>query len=77
MNDPFVLECASALARRVVLEGGNSFTSRLERAFVLAYQRAPSVEEATAFQRLADGVENPWPTICQALLSASEFLYVD
>jgi len=77
MNDPFVLECANALACRVEAEGGNSFESRLHRAFALAYQRAPSAEEVNALQSLTDGVENPWPAICQALISASEFLFVD
>jgi hypothetical protein len=77
MNDSFVLDCAAAMARRVKSEGGDSFESRLKRAFALAYQRAPSRDEVKTFQKLTTGVENPWPTICQALLSASEFFYVD
>jgi hypothetical protein len=77
MNDPFVLDCASAMARRVMSEGGDSFDGRLKRAFALAYQRAPSKEEVKTFQKLTVGAENPWPVICQALISASEFLYVD
>lgn len=77
MNDSFVLECAAAMARRVLAEGGNSFEGRLQRAFALAYQRAPSTEEVKTFRNTTVGAENPWPTICQALISASEFLYVD
>ena len=77
MNEPFVAECASVFAARVLSEGGNSFESRLQRAFALAYQRAPSAEEATTFQQATAGAKNPWPTICQALFSSSEFLYAD
>src|SRR6185436_9663167 len=77
MNDSFVLDCAGAMARRVMSEGGDSFDGRLKRAFALAYQRAPSKDEVKTFQKLTVGAENPWPVICQALISASEFLYVD
>jgi len=77
MNDAFVLDCAKALACRVETEAEDSFEDRLHRAFALAYQRPPTADEVTTFRELTLGVENPWPTICQALVSASEFLYVD
>ncbi|HAV63558.1 MAG TPA: hypothetical protein DCY13_14475 [Verrucomicrobiales bacterium] len=77
MNEPFVIGCATAMAERVKSEGGTEFEGRLDRAFRLAYQRAPLAEERTLFADAAAGVEEPWPVICQALLSSSEFLYVD
>jgi hypothetical protein len=77
MNEPFVVECAHALAGRVLNESGDGFKERLDRAFDLVYQRAPSPAEIDLFQQAANGVENPWPILCQALLGSSEFLYVD
>ncbi|MDA1276528.1 MAG: DUF1549 and DUF1553 domain-containing protein [Verrucomicrobia bacterium] len=77
MNEPFVIECAGAFANRVMTEGRSSFDDRLRRAFELAYQRAPSEDEVALFRRTSAGIENPWPVICQALFSSSEFLYVD
>jgi hypothetical protein len=77
MHDPFVIECAGAFASRVKAEGGDTFSGRLARAFALAYQRAPTPEETEEFQQRTADIENPWPFICQALLSSSEFLYVD
>ena len=77
MNEPFMIECAGTFAARVMADGGKTFAGRLRRAFELAYQRAPSEEEVVLFQQTTAGVENPWPAICQALLSSSEFIYVD
>jgi hypothetical protein len=77
MNEPFVAECAQVFAARVLAEGGDTFAGRLERAFALVYQRAPSAEERALFQQGAAGSANPWPVICQALLGSSEFLYFD
>ena len=77
MNDPFVIECAGVLACRVIEGGGSSFEGRLRRAFALAYQRAPTEDETAAFRQATAGVENPWPTICQALFTSNEFLYAD
>ena len=75
MNDPFVLECSAAMACRVEAEGGNSFESRLDRAFALAYQRVPSEEEVSMFQRLTAGIENPWPIICQQCATVNSTLW--
>lgn len=77
MNDPFVIESARAFASRVQTEAGPSFELALRRAFALAYQREPSADELAAFRESAGGHDNPWPIICQALLSSNEFLYID
>ena len=77
MNEPFVAECASVFAARVLAEGGDAFAGRLKRAFALSYQRLPSPDELALFEQTAAGSANPWPVVCQALLGSSEFLYVD
>jgi hypothetical protein len=79
MNDEFVIECARALAERVQREGGGKFRSRLGRAFALVYNRQPSSAEIRLFEKAAEqgGEKDPWPILCQSLLSSSEFLYAD
>ncbi len=77
MNEPFVAECAHVFAARVLAEGGDEFSGRLQRAFELVYQRPPSADERALFEQGLGGSANPWPVICQALLGSSEFLYVD
>ncbi len=104
MNSPFLLDQAARFAARVEVEGGTDRAGRIGRAWRLAFQRSPSVEElreATAFlerqvTHLA-ALEKPVPdeaakkespakpspeqqaltNLCQALLSANEFLYVE
>ena len=84
MNSPFVLDCAEQFARRVLRERGDSFRSRLDRAFILAYARPPVADEIDLFKSfcasradLQNQTEKLWTTICHALLSSNEFLYVD
>ena len=86
MNNSFTIECAERFARRVLDDGGEPFTDRLGLAYSLAYGRPATPEEIEIFQRFmdaatldADRVDDvrPWRTVCQALLSSSEFIYVD
>jgi hypothetical protein len=103
MNSPFLLDQAARFAGRVEVEGGTGRAGRIVRAWRLAFQRSPSVEElseATAFlerqiahlaaleKPAADEVKKEGPAkpsperqalvnLCQALLSANEFLYVE
>jgi len=81
MNHPFVLECADAFAGRILADEGTN-AERLRRAYLLAYGRAPRVDEHTLFGELLakttpDNERATWRTITHALLAASEFLYVD
>jgi hypothetical protein len=74
MNSSFVLRQAQGFAARLEREAGPSLRARVERAYRLAFGRAPTPIEATratAFAR-AQGL----PDLCWALLNASEFLYV-
>ena len=45
LNDPVFVECAQALARRMIREGGESWASRMERGWVLCLGRAPTPDE--------------------------------
>jgi hypothetical protein len=85
MNNPLMLECAERFAQRVKAEAGPSFTSRLARAFLLAYGRPPASDEIALMREQTGVTENPaaeadgtdWRMLCHALLSSNEFLYVD
>jgi len=86
MNNPFILEGAERFAQRIMAEGGTTFDQRLRSAWLLAYGRKPSEEEVSLFSHfLEDGRRDTedidgaksWRTICHALFSSNEFLYVD
>jgi len=110
MNSQFVLEQVARFADRVARDAGTERKSQIERAWQLAFARAPSdreLRESDEFlsgqvQVLARQQTEPTPApstgaakpaktappaiapesqalrdLCQALLSANEFLYVD
>jgi hypothetical protein len=84
MNSPFVVDCSEQFAKRVLREGGTTFKTRLQEAFLLAYGRLPEKDEIEMFKTYStsqpnsnDTPEKLWAGICHALLSSSEFLYVD
>jgi mono/diheme cytochrome c family protein len=104
MNSPFVAAYSQYLADRVVREVGAERQAQVRRAWLLAFGREPTddeAEEADAFLDLqtaslaskaaigsatdedakADEATRPeraaLATLCQALLSSNEFLYVD
>jgi mono/diheme cytochrome c family protein len=51
LNDPAYVECAQAMARRVLREGGEDDPSRLRYAFLLALSRAPTDAEISRLAR--------------------------
>ncbi|MFN0066165.1 MAG: DUF1553 domain-containing protein, partial [Limisphaerales bacterium] len=75
LNSPLALEAARTLARRVESEAGEAPEERVHRAFALAYQRAPTPEEAALCGEFL--ARASLPELCRALLNANEFLYVD
>jgi hypothetical protein len=104
MNSDFMLQQAARFAKRLLRDAPDSPESRVNRAWMLAFSRAPAeAESAIALQFLTDQAEmvrlNPPPaeekneakdprpapsfadlpltSLCQALLSANELLYVD
>ena len=83
MNNPFVIEQASALARRV-LEFTDDQQSRIRQAFAWAYGRAPSADELDLAQRFLDASNNAnasddskWSKYAHILLASSEFMFVE
>ncbi len=73
LNEPLFLECARALARRTVGEGGRTDHQRLEYAFRRCLARKPSANEARALLALLDkqlrryqsGEVDPGPLIAE------------
>ena len=67
LNEPIFVECARALALRVLREGGSSDAVRAEYAFFLCTSRKPTADERQAIvelvasrrQKLADGWLDP------------------
>jgi hypothetical protein len=91
MNDPFMVEQADGLARRL-LEGPGDSERRIERAYLLALGRAPDPDEIARGVRYlqeygeqlgragapAERIElEAWTSYARVLLSANEFVYVD
>ncbi len=85
MNSQFVLDQATRFAKRLRKEGGQELSDQIKRAWQLAFSRNPTTGElsdATAFlitqadAKPKDELQ-PLTNLCQALLSANEFLYVD
>jgi hypothetical protein len=54
LNDPVFIECAQALARRVIAEGGDGTSSRTRRALTLAVGREATPREAARLAALYD-----------------------
>ena len=87
MNDTFIIDSAARMAERVRQLGGT-----IETAYLIAFQRKPSVEEirmaeeylrkqnaiyATANEPPDKAATHAFATLMQMLLSSNEFLYVD
>jgi mono/diheme cytochrome c family protein len=54
LNDPVFVECAQALARRIIVEGGDSAAGRVRRALALAVGRSATPREAARLIALYD-----------------------
>jgi mono/diheme cytochrome c family protein len=76
MNHPFVLEVAAALAGRIENCPLEHAADRLAYAWQTVYGREPQPDERELIRR-AFGDAPDWEVIAHALLSSSEFLYVD
>jgi hypothetical protein len=88
MNNPFMHESAEAFRDRIESEGHEKFEERLNRIWTLSYARNPTEEETSSMQLWLqnamdadspsiDQLKDAWKTLCQAVLSSNEFLYID
>ena len=80
LNGPFVFQQANEFAARLEAESSSGESSeqilarRIERAFWLAFGRAPSQDEMAAASTLAR--QTGLPALCRALYNSNEFIYV-
>ncbi len=76
LNDPAFYEAAQALAARLELESPSEFRPRLEHAFKLVVNRAPTERETTRLAAYYDSQskDQPWVGICRILLNLDEFI---
>jgi hypothetical protein len=90
MNSEFITAQAGHFARRVLRESPGSDENRVRYAFRLALARTPTGSELdrllTFLQKQAGRYidmnaftrsERVYTDLCQALLSANEFIYID
>jgi hypothetical protein len=79
LNDPFVNDIASALAARIVRESSASEQARIERLYVLALGRPPTLAELELGRQLLAqaGKADSWERYCHLVLCTNEFVYVD
>jgi hypothetical protein len=75
LNGPLAVEAARAFAARIEREAGSLPEAQIEKAFALAFQRAPEPEERRACLELLQ--ERSLPELCRALLNLNEFAYFD
>jgi hypothetical protein len=74
LNSPFALQQADFLAARLDKEGNGDVAGQVNRAFLLAFGRAPSPEETAASTGLIR--EHGLKIFCRALFNANEFINV-
>ncbi|QDU90951.1 hypothetical protein Pla175_43650 [Pirellulimonas nuda] len=85
MNNEFVRDCGARLAERVVNEVGADPTAQLDRAYELALNRPPTVDERAeclAFLEQQAGLREgkqqaALADMCQLLFALNEFHYID
>lgn len=83
LNSGFVREQARHLARRALDETGANRAAAIDRAFRLAFGRAPEAGERQALERFRTVAANKgeqdtaFEDLCHALLNLNEFLYLD
>lgn len=74
LNSPFALQQAGLLAERLQREAGADGGAQVDRAFRLAFGRAPSPEERAAAVALIR--EHGVAVFCRALFNANEFITI-
>jgi hypothetical protein len=75
LNGPFLIQQAGLLADRLKREAGEDVAAQVDRAFWLAFGRAPSADEAAQGKKLVK--QHGLSLFCRALLNANEFIYIN
>lgn len=74
LNHQLTLDLADALTARLTREVSGDDGARIERAFLLAFQRRPTPPEAAAARQLI--AAHGWRALTRALLNANELFYL-
>lgn len=91
LNSELVLQASDHLASRLTQDVTTDDVARISRLFQLAYGRDPTESERDeqqgflrsaeqAFESAADAAarrQSAWSTLCQVILAANEFIYVN
>ena len=77
LNDPFVHDQASRLAKRIQ-ESGPTDPERIDLAYMLLFSRPPTDDERTlGLAHLAQAGDGAWESYLRVLLRTNEFVYVE
>jgi hypothetical protein len=74
LNHPFTLDMADALAERLRRDAGADAAKQVDRAFRIAFGRAPDGAELEAAKRFV--AENGLPALARAIFNSNEMVYV-
>jgi len=88
LNNPFSVRIARDFADRLLAECGAEPAKQVDRAFQLAFSRAPTSDErdlvlrelaqlTQVHARTKDGARAALADVCMALLNTNEFIYTD
>ncbi len=79
MNDPFVIEQASRLAKRVLTLPIQSDNDRINWLYRTLFSRSVDGREVQIARQMLPDVasEADWAKYCQLLLASNEFCYID
>lgn len=75
LNHSFLLRMCDATAERLAREAGDDRAAQVERAFLLAYGRAPNDAERAGAATLIG--QHGLAALVRAILNSNEFLYID
>lgn len=86
MNDPFMVEQARVWAKRALADSGLSPAQRIEKMYLTALSRPPTVKEtegarafltAQARRYGSEGEQRAWTDLCHVLFNVKEFVFVN
>jgi hypothetical protein len=73
LNSRFIMQQAEFFAERLNKEAGMDAEKQVRRAFALAFQRQPELDELRAATKLI--TKQGLPAFCRALFNANELVY--